>query len=219
VSELSQDQLREKVLESLEAAIACCDAVPHLPGLRRPPARIPIPSLFSDFNHTDAETFDFVVGGFPWGLPSADLIQMVWYSIPASSVSFSALQIGPRTLFFELNDNDDDCPHFLAVADGISIDLAEETFMRELFGSNGETFSTPLFGGSPPNEVASRFPRPILAECFLAAADKAVEYGDFWEELCEIVAKRSRDGNGPPLDASTKAGRSKAIEAYFSAIS
>jgi hypothetical protein len=65
--------------------------------------------LFSDFNEeSDPEIFDFVSEGFPWGRPETNLISMVWYSIPASTLAFTALELADQvTLFFEFNDSEE----------------------------------------------------------------------------------------------------------------
>jgi hypothetical protein len=176
--------------------------------------------LFSDFNdESDPEIFDVVVEGFPWGLPNTDLIRMVWYSIPASLVTFAALQLAEQTtLFFEFNDSDEFGFYFLALADGVSPKLAHDMFMRELFRSNGETFDTAVSGGSPPNEVSSAFPRSTLLDCFLMVADRAEQYGEFWEELLEMIAKNSKRLADTEFDVSTEDGRRNALDAYLTTV-
>ena len=122
------------------------------------------------------------------------------------------------TLFFEFNDSDEYGFYFLALADGVSPKLAHETFLIALFRSNGETFNTAVLGGSPPNEVSSAFPRSALLDHFLAVADRAVEYGEFWEELLEMIAKNSKHSAGTEFDASTEGGRRKALDAYLETV-
>lgn len=222
VSDPTKKELHGKVLQSLHSATAYCDAIPDLPHLRRPPARTPARALFSDFNDgSDSEIFDTVVDGFPWGLPSDELIRMAWDGwCISNSMSFAAIQLDHDTsLYFEFNDSEADQLHFLALSAGVSPDLAHDAFLTELFRSNGQTFNTGLFG-SPPSEVTSRFPCSTLAEKFLVGADRAVEYGcnDFWEEVLQTIMRSSRPSTGIDVDISTQFGRRKAIEAYLKVV-
>ncbi len=222
VSDSDRERLHSSVLRSLQAAIASCDAVPELPHFRRPPAKIPIHDLFSDFNdESDPEIFDVLIDGFPWGLSSNELISMVWYSICTSiSMRFATIQLGQETtLFFEFNDSEADHLHFVATVTGLSAELAHESFLGELFRSNGATFNTGVFG-SPPNEITSILPRSKLVEPFLAAADCAVENGcgDFWEEVLQLSSRRPQDPSGIEIDVFTQNGRRKAVEAYLASL-
>jgi len=99
VSEARRQFLYHKVLQSFQVAITVCDAIPELPHFKRPPAKISTHRLFSDFiEESNSEVFDIVVDGFPWELQSHELISMVWYSWPASSISFAAINLDPKTL-------------------------------------------------------------------------------------------------------------------------
>jgi hypothetical protein len=224
VSEARRQFLYHKVLQSFQVAITVCDAIPKLPHFKRPPAKISTHRLFSDFiEESNSEVFDIVVDGFPWELQSHELISMVWYSWPASSISFAAINLDPKTsLYFEFNDTEENHLHFLAVAEELSIDLADEIFVRELFMSNGETFHTGVLT-SPPNEMVSHFSRSTLVEFFLAIADRAIDYGgtDFWEEVLNIIDRRSRLGFHSAknhLNVSSPSARRRTIERYLACL-
>jgi hypothetical protein len=138
--------------------------------------------------------------GFPWGLDCRDLICMVWHSWPASSIRFSALTLEPKTsVFFEFNDSGENGLELLAIAEGISADLAGEIFMSELFRSNGETFHTGVLT-SPPSEVTSIFSPSFLADRFLEIATYATEYygAGFWEDLQTLIERST----GPEFESS-----------------
>jgi hypothetical protein len=215
MSERSDGKLQVRVLQSLQVAIACCDPIPELSHFFRPPMKIATRKLFSDFNaESDAEVYDFVVDGFPWGLRSKKLIGMVWDSLPASCVSFSAIQLDQYTsLYFEFNDDDEDHVHLLAVAQGLSTDRAHEIFLRELFRSNGGTFNTGVWA-SPPTEVTSKSPKSVLVENFLLGASRAMESGsdDFWGEVLQII------GWDSDIDIVSETGRQKVMEAYIETV-
>jgi hypothetical protein len=118
-----------------------------------------------------------------------------------------------RTLFFGFNDSEEHRLHFLAVAEGVSPKVAQETFVTELFRSNGETFNSALLIGSPPNEINSRFPYSTLVDHFLAVAERAVEFGDSWNEVLEFIATSLKRSTEVEFDVSRAEGRRKALEA------
>jgi hypothetical protein len=211
-------RLHKEILGSLQAAIDPCGPVPSLPNFRRPSAKIPIQTLFSDFNDRSGPyIFDELVEDFPWGLPSDQLIHMEWNGVLSSAMGFDAIRLNHKTtLYFEFNDYEGDSPYFIAVAEAVSAKLAHETFLHELFTSNGATFHTAIFG-SPPEKITSVFPRAKLVEPFLAAAQGA-HYGcdDFWEEVLQVVSRRRHGSKG--IDVSTELGRRKAIEAYLAVL-
>lgn len=221
VSEPTKEQLHAKILQSLQAAITCCDKSHFSEFFSVPPAKIPIHSLFSDFNdESDPAIFDVVVDGFPWGLPEVQVIEMVWDGFLTSSrMSFAALQIDQETsLYFQFDDSEEDQPHFLAFARGVSPEVAHLAFLEELISSNGSAFDTVIFG-SPPNEISSMFSVSKLVDPLLSVVDDAIENGctDFWEEILTIISRNPATSD-LVLDVSTKRGQRKTMRAYLKAV-
>ena len=163
--------------------------------------------------------------GFPWALPSRDLIHMVWDGMLNSSVeSFSALRLDRQTwLYFQYTDSEEDYLYFLAAAETNSASDAHKQFVTELFRSNGKTFGAE-FLCSPPTEVASTFSKSFLADCFVSAADIAVkrEYttsADFWQQVQDDITRcKPNSLASSKVNLKTRAGKVQLMECYLAVV-
>ena len=197
-------------MRSLRRAAACCDPVVDLPGFSRPPAKIPVYTLLSEY--LDARLPE---DEFPWDLRNELVIEMSWEILP-HPVTYTSMRIGRETsLYFEWNENQNEGPCLITVATGMTPSLAHKAFLRALFASNGSAFHAALLG-ELPSGLVSCLPRTALVASFLAAADAAAGSGrpGFWDELLSIAVPAGVQ----TLNITTKTGRRRAIQAYLDAV-
>ena len=222
---VNMNTLQSLVRQSLRVALENFSAVPGMRGFRRPDTMVPSCTLFGDLKDQNDGLSDDVVGDYPWGLRSRQLVAMAWDSdMASSSLSFSTLQLDRRTwLYFAFTDSWDDCLNLLAAVQTASPKDAHKQFLKEMFRSNGSTFEAEFFV-SAPTEITSTFSRTFLAEGFVMASEAAIKNGhttseDFWEEVRNTITRHEPDCRAlSEADLRTNAGRVLLMKSYLAAV-